>query len=66
MQSLLVVKVVAVKNAKTQQEYEAASDRAGRIKDLLASKGVQVGPVLGQTVAEGQEDLDAILRIVRK
>ena len=44
--------VMAVKNAKTQQEYEAASDRAGRIKDLLASKGIQVGPVLG--VAEGE------------
>jgi len=40
--------VMAVKNAKTQQEYEAASNRAGRIKDLLASKGIQVGPVLGQ------------------
>ena len=40
--------VMAVKNAKTQQEYEAASDRAGRIKDLLASKGIQVGAVLGQ------------------
>ena len=40
--------VMAVKNAKTQQEYEAASDRASRIKDLLASKGIQVGPVLGQ------------------
>ena len=46
--------VIAVKNAKTQQEYEAASDRASRIKDLLASKGIQVGPVLGQQgVAEG-------------
>ena len=46
--------VMAVKNAKTQQEYEAASDRAGRIKDLLASKGIQVGAVLGQQgVAEG-------------
>ena len=46
--------VMAVKNAKTQQEYEAASDRASRIKDLLTSKGVQVGPVLGQQgVAEG-------------
>ena len=40
--------VMAVKNARTQQEYEAASDRAGRIKDLLASKGIQVGAVLGQ------------------
>jgi hypothetical protein len=40
--------VMAVKNAKTQQEYEAASDRAGRIKDLLASKGIKVGPVLGE------------------
>jgi hypothetical protein len=41
--------VMAVKNAKTQQEYEAASDRADRIKDLLASKGIKVGPVLGQS-----------------
>ena len=40
--------VMAVKNAKTHQEYEAASDRTGRIKDLLASKGIQVGPVLGE------------------
>ena len=49
--------VMAVKNAKTQQEYEAASDRAGRIKDLLASKGIQVGAVLGQQgVAEGLLD----------
>ena len=39
---------MAVKKAKTQQEYEAASDRAGRIKDLLASKGIKVGPVLGK------------------
>ena len=47
--------VMAVKNARTQQEYEAASDRAGRIKDLLASKGIQVGAVLGQQgVAEGE------------
>ena len=47
---------MAVKNARTQQEYEAASDRAGRIKDLLASKGIQVGAVLGQQgVAEGGE-----------
>ena len=44
--------VMAVKNAKTQQEYEAASDRAGSIKDLLASKGIQVDPVLGQQGAE--------------
>ena len=49
--------VMAVKNARTQQEYEAASDRAGRIKDLLASKGIQVGAVLGQQgVAEGKSD----------
>ena len=48
--------VMAVKNARTQQEYEAASDRAGRIKDLLASKGIQVGAVLGQQgVAEGMK-----------
>jgi len=48
--------VMAVKNAKTQQEYEVASDRAGRIKDLLASKGIQVGPVLGQQdMTEGKE-----------
>jgi hypothetical protein len=46
--------VMAVKNAKTQQEYDTASDRAGRIKDLLASKGINVGPVLGQQgMAEG-------------
>jgi len=44
--------VMAVKNAKTQQEYEAASERAGKIKDLLASKGIKVGPVLGQGMAE--------------
>ena len=44
-----------VMTAKTQQEYEAASDRASTIKDLLASRGVQVGPVLGeQGVSEGQ------------
>jgi hypothetical protein len=49
--------VMSVKNARTQQEYEAASDRAGRIKDLLASKGIQVGAVLGQQgVAEGFND----------
>ena len=47
---------MAVKKAKTQQEYEAASDRAGRIKDLLASKGIKVGPVLGKEgVSEGDE-----------
>jgi hypothetical protein len=40
--------VMAVKNAKTQQEYDDASERAGSIKDLLASKGIKVGPVLGQ------------------
>jgi hypothetical protein len=46
--------VMAVKNAKTQQEYDTASDRAGRIKDLLASKGINVGPILGQQgTAEG-------------
>ena len=44
--------VMAVKNAKTQQEYEAASERAGHIKDLLASKGIKVGPALEQSVAE--------------
>lgn len=56
--------VMAVKNAKTQQEYEAASDRASRIKDLLASKGIQVGPVLGQQgVAEG--DLDRFKKYTR-
>ena len=60
--------VMAVKNAKTQQEYEAASDRASRIKDLLASKGIQVGPVLGQQgVAEESVDEastpDAVRRI---
>ena len=43
---------MAVKNAKTQQEYEAASERAGHIKDLLASKGIKVGPALEQSVAE--------------
>ena len=48
--------VMAVKNAKSQQEYETASDRASRIKDLLASKGVKVGPVLGHGVAEGEGD----------
>jgi hypothetical protein len=53
--------VMAVKNARTQQEYEAASDRAGSIKDFLASKGIQVGSVLGQQgMAEGQEHLDRI------
>ena len=45
--------VLAVKNAKTSQEYEAASERAGQIKDFLASKGVQVGPILdNQGVSE--------------
>jgi hypothetical protein len=49
--------VMSVKNARTQQEYEAASDRAGRIKDLLASKGIQVGAVLGQQgVAEDTDN----------
>ena len=48
--------VMAVKNAKTKQEYEAASDRAGRIKDLLASKGIKVGPVLGQQDVEEGSD----------
>ena len=56
--------VMAVKNAKTQQEYEAASARAGSIKDLLASKGIKVGAVLGQqTVAENypkHQDLSGI------
>jgi hypothetical protein len=42
-----------VNNAKTQQEYEAASERAGKIKDFLASKGIKVGPVLGKGMAEG-------------
>jgi hypothetical protein len=55
---------MAVKNAKTQQEYEAASARAGSIKDLLASKGIKVGAVLGQqTVAENypkHQDLSGI------
>jgi hypothetical protein len=51
--------VMAVKNARTQQEYEAASDRAGRIKDLLASKGIQVGAVLGQQgIDEEKQRLD--------
>ena len=48
--------VMAVKNAKTKQEYEAASDRAGRIKDLLASKGIKVGPALGQQDVEEGSD----------
>ena len=43
---------MAVKNAKTPQEYEAASDRAGRIKDLLASKGVDVGSVLDKDMKD--------------
>ena len=47
---------MAVKNAKTKQEYEAASDRAGRIKDLLASKGIKVGPALGQQDVEEGSD----------
>ena len=56
--------VMAVKNAKTQQEYEAASDRASRIKDLLASKGIQVGPVLSQQgVAESLEQLNRIRKL---
>jgi hypothetical protein len=56
--------VMAVKNAKTQQEYEAASDRASRIKDLLASKGIQVGPVLGQQgVNESEEHLARIRKL---
>ena len=45
--------VQAVKLAKTPQEYEIASERASKIKELLASKGINVGPVLGQqAVAE--------------
>jgi hypothetical protein len=40
--------VQAVKMAKTQQEYETASERANKIKELLASKGVTVGPALGE------------------
>jgi hypothetical protein len=50
--------VMAVKNAKTQKEYEAASDRAGSIKDLLASKGVQVDSVLEAT---GDEKFDSMM-----
>jgi hypothetical protein len=64
---------MAVKNAKTQQEYEAASDRAGRIKDLLASKGIKVGPVLekgGVTevsdFGEPQEILEDVLRVLER
>ena len=57
--------VMAVKNAKTQQEYEATSDRASRIKDLLASKGIKVGPVLGQGVAEGISNRSVISAIVK-
>ena len=45
-----------VNNAKTRQEYEAASERAGKIKDFLASKGIKVGPVLGKGMAEGEVD----------
>jgi hypothetical protein len=45
-----------VNNAKTQQEYEAASKRAGKIKDFLASKGIKVGPILGKGMAEGDVD----------
>ena len=45
-----------VNKAKTQQEYEAASERAGKIKDFLASKGIKVGPVLGKGMAEGDVD----------
>ena len=45
--------VMAVKNAKTQQEYDAASERASKIKELLAGKGIKVGPVLGHEMAEG-------------
>ena len=45
-----------VNNAKTRQEYEAASERAGKIKDFLASKGIKVGPVLGKGMAEDDVD----------
>jgi hypothetical protein len=45
-----------VNNAKTRQEYEAASERAGKIKDFLASKGIKVGPILGKGMAEGDVD----------
>jgi hypothetical protein len=45
-----------VNKAKTRQEYEAASERAGKIKDFLASKGIKVGPVLGKGMAEGDVD----------
>ena len=59
--------VMAVKNAKTKQEYEAASDRAGRIKDLLASKGIKVGPALGQQdVEEGYTTEKQIMTRIRQ
>jgi hypothetical protein len=45
--------VQAVKLAKTQQEYEVASERASKIKELLAGKGIKVGPVLDHEMAEG-------------
>jgi len=33
---------------------------------LLASKGIKVGPALEQSVAEGQEDLNTIKRLLGK
>ena len=49
----------ALKSAKTQQEYEYWSERAGKIKDLLASRGTQTGPAL----AESEEHLSRIRKL---
>ena len=56
-----------VMTAKTQQEYEAASDRASTIKDLLASRGVQVGPVLGeQDITEASGNAAKMARVAKR
>lgn len=53
--------VKAANSAKTQQEYEAAWDRAGKIEKLLASKGIKVGSSLGQGMSEDVQSVAARL-----
>ena len=67
MEATISTSSYGCKKCKTKQEYEAASDRAGRIKDLLASKGIKVGPALGQQdVEEGYTTEKQIMTRIRQ
>lgn len=58
--------VQAVNLAKTQQEYEAASERASKIKELLAGKGIKVGPVLGHEMAEAEGEPEGLPHLTKE